>query len=207
VVLSKIEMARLLHLIDEFKMGGAQTHLITMLREAQKTYPHIDHEVVSLFGSGPIGKQIKEMSIKVKVFNFRYLFQDKRFLKAAAELENYIKSVEPDLVEAHLTWSRLLGLYAAWKAGVSKRIGFEQGDIYMNSLPLRLLNFGGQFVADDIIVCSHALKEWVHNTHRVFNKKLTVLHNCVDVKKFCTDGAAHANGIRDSVDTEFIFVP
>jgi hypothetical protein len=36
---------------------------------------------------------------------------------------------KPDLVEAHLTWSRLLGLYAAWSASVPKRFGFEHGDL------------------------------------------------------------------------------
>ncbi len=84
----------------------------------------------------------------------------------------------------HLTWSRLLGLYAAARAGVPRRIGFEQGDIYLNSWKFRLANRVGQRHADRIVVCSEALGDWNRRTHGIAASRLVVMHNCVDLTRF-----------------------
>jgi len=78
----------------------------------------------------------------------------------------------------------LLGLYAAWRAHVPLRAGFEHGDVYFDSWKFRAANFAGQFLADRIMVCSQDLADWVHQTHAVSCKKLAVLHNCIDVRRF-----------------------
>jgi glycosyltransferase involved in cell wall biosynthesis len=93
-------------------------------------------------------------------------------------------------VEAHLTWSRFLALFAAWRCGVPKRIGFEQGDLYMNSWKFRVANFILQSLAHRIVVCSEALGQWAHSTHGIFRSKLLVLHNCVDLTRFRPEGSA-----------------
>jgi glycosyltransferase involved in cell wall biosynthesis len=172
-----------LHVIDELKIGGAQTHLLTILREAVVRYPY-GHRVVTLFGDGPIGDDIRALGIPVDVFDFRPLLQQRRFFRAVGALERLFRQYRPSLVEAHLTWSRLLGLYAAWRAGILLRIGFEQGDLYMNSWKMRAANFLGQCCAHRIIVCSQALGDWAHRTHGISRNRLAVLHNCVDIQRF-----------------------
>lgn len=172
-----------IHVIDELKTGGAQTHLVTILRESLARYP-FEHRVVSLFGDGPIGDQIRSLGVPIDVFDFREYFAQRRFLAVAGELEQLFRQHRPEMVEAHLTWSRLLGLYGAWKAGVPLRIGFEQGDLYFNSWKFRTANFVGQSCAHRIVVCSQALADWVRRTHGISRKKLVVLHNCVDVERF-----------------------
>ena len=174
----------IIHLIDTLRMGGAQTHLLTMLRQAKRDFPSISHFVVSLFGDGAIGDMIRELGVPVHVLDIRPLLGRRRFLAAAGVIGGVLKSLRPDMVEAHLTWSRLLALYAAWRQGVALRVGFEQGDIYLDSLKFRVANFLGQFYAHRVIVCSHALGDWVHRTHGVSWRRLTVLHNCVDVERF-----------------------
>ncbi len=176
-----------LHVIDEFKLGGAQTHLVTMLREAVRAYPHVGHRAVSLFGDGPIGDELRALGVDVTVLDLRPFLARRRFLAAAGVLTDMLREHRPDLVEAHLTWSRLLGLYAAWRAGVPRRIGFEQGDIHFHHLKFRLANFVGQQFAHRIVVCSIALATWVRQTHGVALSKLTVLHNCVDTERFRPD--------------------
>jgi glycosyltransferase involved in cell wall biosynthesis len=172
-----------IHVIDELKTGGAQTHLLTVLRESLARY-HFEHRVVSLFGDGPVGDQIRSLGVPIDVFDFREYFGQRRFLSVARVLEELFRQHQPDLVEAHLTWSRLLGLYGAWKAGVPLRIGFEQGDLYFNSWKFRAANFVGQNCAHRIVVCSYALADWVRRTHGISWKRLVVLHNCVDVDRF-----------------------
>lgn len=173
----------ILHIIDELKVGGAQTHLVTMLREALAAYP-VAHRVVALFGDGPVAGAVRDLGVEVDVLDLRPYFARRRFLAAGRVLERLIRAHRPDLVEAHLTWSRLLGLYAAWRAGVPRRIGFEQGDVYLDSWKFRLANRIGQHFADRIVVCSQALADWNRRTHGISPRRLTVLHNCVDLARF-----------------------
>jgi glycosyltransferase involved in cell wall biosynthesis/peptidoglycan/xylan/chitin deacetylase (PgdA/CDA1 family) len=177
------------HVIDELRMGGAQTHLITMLREALKI-PGIDHRVVCLLGDGELSGDIRRLGVPLDILDLRPHFRKRHFFSASREIQRLIEPLHPDLVEAHLTWSRLLALFAAWRAGVPLRIGFEQGDLYLTSWKFRLANFLGQWLADRIVVCSNALGEWNHRTHGVLRSKLLVLHNCVDLAQFNASGRA-----------------
>jgi glycosyltransferase involved in cell wall biosynthesis len=172
-----------IHVIDELQIGGAQTHLVTILRESLRTYD-IEHRVIGLFGNGPIADQIESMGVPVNALDLRPLLAERRFGEAAAVLEQLFARYGPDLLEAHLTWSRLLGSYAAWRAGIPQRFGFEHGDTFLTSWKFRAANWAGQHFADRIICCSQALADWAHRTHRISQRKLTVLHNCVDIERF-----------------------
>lgn len=178
---------RCVHVIDELRTGGAQTHLITLLREAV-TRPGMEHHVVCLFGDGELSGEITDLGIPLHVLDLRPHFRKRRFLAAAGQLRSLFAELRPDVVEAHLTWSRLLALYAAWRAGVPRRIGFEQGDLYLNSWKFRMANFAAQLFAHRIVVCSDALADWVHRTHGIVRSKLLVMHNCVEPARFSMNG-------------------
>ena len=165
------------------KVGGAQTHLVTMLRHLLQYYNY-QHTVIGLFGDGPIADDIRNMGINVIIFDLRSQFRQSRLDIALNKIKSKLIELKPDLVEAHLTWSRLLGLLAARMAGVKKRFGFEQGDIYMNSFKFRIANYVSQSYTDRYIVCSNALGSWVNQTHHICKSKLKVLHNCVDIERF-----------------------
>jgi len=176
-------VATIIHVIDSLKVGGAQTHLVTMLREAVRSFD-IQHRVLTLFDEGPIGDQIRQLGVPVDFANIGPALGNRRYLAAIRVLDDYFHKHQPDIVEAHLTFSRLVGLVAARKAGVPTRIGFEHGDIYLNSRKFRIANFLGQVFAHKIIVCSNALKEWCRQTHRITPNRLVVMHNCVDPNHF-----------------------
>ncbi len=174
----------ILHIIDEFKFGGAQTHLVTILREALRAFPNVGHKCMGLFGDGPIAEDVRSLGIETEVLDLRPLLARRSFFRAAATLRERIREHAPYVVEAHLTWSRLLGLYAAWREGVPRRIGFEQGDIFNTSWKFKLANFLGQHFAHSVIVCSRALGDWVRRTHHVSQRRIEVFHNCVDTERF-----------------------
>lgn len=181
-----VKNSHLVHIIDELKVGGAQTHLLTMLRYLKKER-HYKHTVISLFGTGSIEDELHAIGVRVVIMDIREELGHYRIDKIIRKIRVQLLKLEPDLVEAHLTWSRLLGLSAAMFAGVPKRIGYEQGDIYFNSLKFRVANNISQLFIQRYIVCSNALKQWVHQTHHISNTKLIVLHNCVDVSRFNTN--------------------
>jgi 1,4-alpha-glucan branching enzyme len=175
------------HVIDELRTGGAQTHLVTVLREAVK-YHGIEHHVVTLFGDGELSQEIRDLGLQVHVLDLRPYFRERKFLAAVSDVQTLLESLRPDLVEAHLTWSRFIALFAAWRAGVPLLIGFEQGDLYMTSWKFRVANFFAQSLAHRIVVCSEAMADWAHRTHGISRSRLLVMHNCVDLVRFSRNG-------------------
>ncbi len=168
------------HAIDELKVGGAQSHLATVLAESLRAFPDVRHRVISLFGDGPIGCRIRELGVDVELLDLRPHFARGRFVAAAGELRERFRRLRPGVVEAHLTWSRLLGLFAAWRAGVPVRIGFEQGDIYLRSWKFRAANYVGQVFARRIVACSQALADWDRRVYGFSARRLVVMPNCVE---------------------------
>lgn len=175
---------RILHVIDELKLGGAQTHLETMLVTASKRHPAIQHRVVGLTDFGVIGKSIAERGFSVETLELGPSIRARRLDRVLTQTRQLIRRYRPDVVEAHLTWSRLIALLAARLEQVPVRIGYEHGDLYFTSPHFRIANFTLQYAAQRIVVCSAALGEWAHRTHRVERDRLWVLRCCVDLSRF-----------------------
>ncbi len=173
----------IIHMIDEFAIGGAQTHLVTMLREAKRSY-NFRHHVVSLFGTSGVEFAFDEVGITHDTLDFRSEIRTRNYFKIIFELRKYLKALNADYLECHLTWSRLLGLHAGRLAGIERRFGFEQGDIYLNSAITKIGNFISQLDAEKIIVCSHALDHLYRKRNWISKAKTKVIHNCLDPEKF-----------------------
>lgn len=177
--------SKTLHVIDSFGLGGAQTHLYTMLAELlRRGHDPADHPVWSLTSDGAVGDDFRELGVEVTCLELGDPLAGGRLDVVFATIARELTRVKPGLVECHLTYSRLLVLPTAAMLGISRRIGFEQGDIYLNKLHFNVANFIGQFFADKIIVCSDALGEWNREHHKILRHKLATFHNCVDVERF-----------------------
>ncbi len=64
------------------------------------------------------------------------------------------------------------------------RIGFEQGDIYLESWKFRAANFVGQALAHRIVVCSRALADRNRRVHGLSRRRMVVMPNCVEPSRF-----------------------
>jgi glycosyltransferase involved in cell wall biosynthesis len=95
---------------------------------------------------------------------------------------------------------------AAKFVGIRNRIGFEHGDIYLNSIFFRITNFFSQFIFDKIIVCSDELKVWTNKTHHISNAKLKVMYNCVDLTKFAPVETKNVEKVLDVKLPKFNFI-
>jgi glycosyltransferase involved in cell wall biosynthesis len=174
---------KILHVIDELRVGGAQTHLVTVLREMiRRRAGH--HRVISLFEGNGIERDLAAVGIETTKLACRGTPLMRWGPQAVAGIRAEIRSFRPDVVEAHLTWSRLLALPTAVVEGGTRRIGFEQGDVYLSSWKFRLANFLLQSAAHRIVCCSEALAAWARRTHGFRSSKVRVLHNCVDPSLF-----------------------
>lgn len=197
---------KVLHFIDEIKMGGAQTHLLTIVKEMLIQHPNDIQKVVVLFEDDSLSDKFREIGVEVECLDLRNYFATKSYFKIISILKKYIKNENPNVVETHLTWSRLLANTAAKLVGIKNRIGFEQGDIYLNSIFFRITNFFSQFIFDKIIVCSDELKSWTNKTHYIANSKLKVMYNCVDLVKFKPVETKNLENILEKKLPKFNFI-
>jgi glycosyltransferase involved in cell wall biosynthesis len=155
-----------------------------MVEHAVERHAHVQHHAISLFGDGVIGRRLERVGCRVESADLKADLTRHRYGRAVRRLQAVIREVAPDVVEAHLTWSRLLALRAARRSGVPVRVGYEQGDLYMRSPRIRLANFVLQRDAQRVVVCSSALKRWAHRTHGFAWDRLVVMHNSIDTRRF-----------------------
>ena len=195
---------KIIHFIDELKMGGAQTHVYTMCAENLKRNPKHNITVVSLFGDGELRERFEELGVKVKVFDFRVLLSKKKYFNIVKQIRIFLKKKKPRVVITHLTWSRFLANTAAFLNRIHTRVGFEQGDIYNTSFKFRIINFLSQRMFKKIVVCSNTHKIWTNKTYGISNSRITVYHNCVDINKFDTVKEENYT-IFDKPKVDFLF--
>lgn len=170
-------MKKIVHLIDTLGIGGAQTHLLTILKCADRAkYCHV---VYSLTDELDIGKEIESLGIKALSLNLRDPLNKKRWIIVIRTISEMLKKEKPDLLETHLTWSRIFGTIASVIIGRKNVISFEQGDIYNTGWRYTTANFLISFFIDKIIVCSNELKKWARRNYRIPNRKMVVMHNAV----------------------------
>jgi glycosyltransferase involved in cell wall biosynthesis len=154
-----------------------------MLRHAVAHYPG-EHRVLGLFGEGTMSAEFERLGIPVDVIDIGPALRRHAYREATGMIRTLLEQFRPSVVEAHLSYSRFFGMPAAWLAGVPVRIGFEQGDLYMDEWKHRIANYATQYAAQRVVVCSNALAGWASKTHGIQRHRMTVMHNCVDEQKF-----------------------
>lgn len=172
-----------IHLIDSLNLGGAQTHLLTMLTHATTHYPY-RHRVMGLFGPGPMAAEFERIGVPVDVADLGPSIRKRNFFRAIHMVEKPLREHQPSVVEAHLSYSRFFGIPAAARARVPVRVGFEHGDLYLSGLKYRLAHYLVQRAAQRIVVCSHVLETWARATQGLQRHRTVVMHNCVNPELF-----------------------
>ena len=175
---------KILLIIDSLEVGGAEVFLedLTM----QLILKH-DIEIVTLSSLGIIGNRMIESGIKVTNINFNSsIFPIRQFLF----LYKYIKETKPDIVHTWMYFSNFLGGIAALLARVKNIIwsihafNISQGLLKKRTIfILKISAYLAYLIPKKIIFCSkESLK--VHQKIRYPIKKLSVIPNAVDIKKF-----------------------
>jgi glycosyltransferase involved in cell wall biosynthesis len=174
---------KVLHVIDELGMGGAQTLLLNYIPLFRERYGS-QHELICLFEKGPFGQKFEDIGVPVTYLELEEFVRERKILSFYRNLKSEVNGRGADVVEAHLTWSRIFALFAFWRKGHRRLFAFEHGDIYYRSLPWKVLNFLAQFWANKVLVCSSALARWNQRNNGLLPAKTFVLDNGVNEKLF-----------------------
>ena len=185
-------MKKIVHLIDSLGIGGAQTHLLTILKCADRE--RYFHAVYSLTDALDTGREIENLGIKVASLNLNAFLKEKKWIATIRAISKMLKDEKPDILETHLTWSRIFGTMAFLAVGKRKVISFEHGDIYNTGRQYKTANFLVSFFIDVIVVPSNAIKEWICKNYGISQHKIEVMHNSVLTEHFKPQGDRENSG-------------
>lgn len=106
---------RILYVITRALLGGAQTHLLSLLRRA-----HVEGECGLIVGNeGPLTDSARTLGARVWVVpSLQNAIHPVRDWRATAEITRILRDFRPDLVHAHSSKAGTLARLAAKRAGV-----------------------------------------------------------------------------------------
>lgn len=167
---------KIMHIINNLEVGGAEKMLILLLSELSKM-SDVELYLVSLEGHGPLIKQVPS-SVIIKNFKYKLFGRLSRFdHNIRLGLLSYVKSVKPDIIHGHLFRGEDI---AKTVGGLTKTpVITTSHDILINpGRKDRMLNrFLTKAVAVSAIVAKHLKK-----AYKISENKITIIPNAIDIK-------------------------
>ena len=189
---------RILHVVDGFRMGGAENKLLELIGQLDKS--KYEQLLANVGPGGPLQSQFEKLGIEIRHFPRRWGFDPMPLLK----LVNFIRKNEIDIVQTTLFWSDIIGTIAARLAGVRSIISWEtvshEGDPYHNNFQRR---YGSQLISKInklIVAVSHEVKTSLIQRRGVDPDKIRVIHYGVDLTHFHPNGEDVRPALRKSLN-------
>ncbi len=171
-------MTRILHLIVDLEIGGAELMLKRLL-ETQKKNPCFYNIVVSLTSLGPIGKQLQLNGIEVHSFEMNSILMTPLVI---LKLNKLIKKSSVDLVQTWMYHADLIGGLAAkisrtcpviWGVRSTKiPQGFFNGTYWL----IRICASFSNWLPNKIVCCAEASRR-EHELLGYISNKMVVISN------------------------------
>jgi len=170
---------RVLYLIVDLTVGGAEDHLLSLVRNLDRT--RFLPVVCCIGRKGPIGAEIEAAGIRVEELGkLRKSGFDREIVSLLRAL---IRRERIDLVHAHMYHANLYGRLAAFREGVPAVISVH--NTYVRSKILRrVLNWWLGRRTPFILAGSEAIRDDIARYDRVPPEKIRVVPYGVDVEKF-----------------------
>ena len=170
---------RILLLITRSEPGGAQSHVLELLRGLDRKY-----EVILATGEqGFLLDEAKALGIESYLLpSLKRNISPTNDIKAYKEIRNTLLQTKPDLVHTHSSKAGILGRLAAYKLGI-KNVFTAHGWAFADGTPWvrKLIGIPTEYIAgkwcDRIITVSDADKKLAIKYHIANQNKISIIHN------------------------------
>lgn len=168
----------LIHIITALDYGGAERLLFDLVRNLDRKKYNVS--VVCVVRGGALVKEFRDIAVDVKIIGKKI----KIGLSTIFKISKYLKRKNPDIVHTHLfggdTWGRLGALMARVPVIISTEhnINLDEGIIK------RFVKMVLSWFTDKIIAVSSSVKEYSIKVDHINPKKIEVIYNGVNIKKF-----------------------
>jgi len=168
---------KILYVITGLKTGGAEMLVCDMCRLLNTE--DFEVRVVSLTGSGEVGRQMKEEKYNVETLSSGFKYNPFLFFK----LRSVIKKYNPDIIHSHLFHADILSRFAVWFIKKPAIISTTHSNIFHGRVREMLLRYTDSLVNRTIAVSGEVARELVRKKITI-QKKIQIIYNGVDLKKF-----------------------
>jgi len=169
---------KVVHLINHLGLGGAERFVVELV----KAFPRdgFDIEVLCLYRTGELAKEVKEIGIPVEVIRIPRKFGMSGYLRVFRALWER----HPDILHCHLLESCWYGLPAGWFAHIPVRIAHLHNCYWNLRLKLRVFDRLAFQFANAAFGCSEAVLRFYRERMWYPRSKLHLVYNAVDPRRF-----------------------
>lgn len=183
-----------LQLISNLRIGGAQRVVVSLCNELVRTGATV--VLVTLGEGGPLAASLRpspRLTVRHLEMRRHSLFLFPLFLLSAARiawrLRRIMRDHRVDVVQSHMGDSNLLGMLAAWLAGVPRRFATFHSLVFLargrpddlrNRLARRTLRAYGR-IATKFVAISDAVREQVVAVTGVARERVVTIRNGVEI--------------------------
>jgi glycosyltransferase involved in cell wall biosynthesis len=177
---------RLAYFIDHLKVGGAQRHLVEVLRrlDRQRFVP----QVWTLRGEGELISEVENLGVSTQSFGLGNRLQDLRNIRLFAWAIRQLRKERVHIVHCYLSVANVVGTLTALLARVPVLLVSKRS---LDSYHKKVEAWGHwavNHVADRVVANAEAVKEFVIRTEGCPAEKLVVIPNGIDAD-FVLNGA------------------
>lgn len=197
---------KVLHIITGLGTGGAEMMLFKLLVASNKD---IEHIVISLTGSGEMGKRIEQRGVPVIDLGMHSIVSG---VSGFFRLVREIKKRSPDVIQTWMYHADLIGGMAAKLAGFRKIIwNIRNSDLdpektkLHTRLTVRACAFLSRWIPEKII-CNSNRSAQIHQQAGYEKGKIVIIPNGFDLKLFLSDQTRRKDVRRESGIDENIFL-
>jgi glycosyltransferase involved in cell wall biosynthesis len=182
---------KILHLITDLEVGGAEMMLLNLLR--QPVIASETDRVVSLTGTGTVGARIQQLGVPVQALGMQPGQPD---LRALWKFTRLLRQDPPDLIQTWMYHADLLGAVASFMAGnipviwgLHHTLDGDQPVRSRTMMVLRLNAILSMWLPRRVICCAESACQ-AHIRAGYSRRKMVVIPNGIDLDEFHTDPQA-----------------
>ena len=177
-------MRKVFYLVDSLNIGGTEIQAVELARRI----PDIGYDVTlgCLRIQGPLLQRLQGTAVAVREFHPTGGIDTPAGLYQLLRLSWFLRRQKFDIVHTHDLWSNLLGIPAAWLAGVpaiiSSRRDLAHFDWYQGKRRAWLRRI--QNLSGAVLTNATPIRDALIAEDGFTPEKLRVIHNGVDIEKF-----------------------
>jgi len=175
-----MDKLRLLYLIPNLEIGGAEIALANLVNQLPSEYFEI--RVGGLFGLGPIQNRINLPPDRFQSFGF---YQPFPFLDLTAYLRlfRFLRKNRIQIIHTHLPLANIIGRSLAWIAGIPIIISTEHNTYYDKSCPFIITDKLLSVITTQMTAVSEAVRSFASHQAHIVPDKFEVIPNCIQLQK------------------------
>lgn len=177
---------KIIHLIPTLALGGAERLVVDLCVSLSRS--EFESVVVTTVAGGPLEEELKTAGVRVVHLDSLIKKPSKTkwilWYQRVQALVLFFRKEQPLILHTHLTSADILGWYAARKSEIKHIVSTEHN---INIDEKKWQTFLKKLLATmplRVVCLSGAIKNFAARTYHFPNKKLYVIYDGVDIKKF-----------------------